>query len=961
MNSLLDFIDEAGTADAAPKMEQYKIRKRSGRVLGPFDVANVLQMFARGELLGSEEASQDGVSWRPLAQIPVFSETIQKAMASALGGLDDLPVPRADLPTPKGPKDEFAVGTGDLRDAERSKEDLDRRRKAAEAGKGRKVAIAASLGLVVVLIGVAGVAVNFATPYGYFAHKLIFPEDLEGTDPIKTAVVEAPPPPPKFGDEVASSVLLERDTYIAYRQGAEQAKRLVDARKALTPFPADGKAAAAEHVLFLAHLAIVEQTPAFIPELKSALALAGGDDIAIGIGKAAVAYDARQWDEGIAIMTPLADPARSLAPDQLALVDSWLALGIRGKGDLEGAMKRVDEALQANMDSLLALSLQASLTASAGEPDIAQSYLEKLFARSPKHPRGTILRGRLLAGNSNTLEEGQALLVEMSEGDVGKQASPSQQADAFMGRAEISISARSYPEAMRFLGAAVALVPQNRDFRVRAVDFAIRLRDYTVAREHAKALLELSPDDPAGVIGLARAKIGTKDTLGAYTDLQRALKTKPDSAPLNFWFGVAAKEMGKVEEAKKQFEKAQQLDPRAADPVVENVLDAVEHGKLADALKIADGAMNQVNASERYRVRSVKAYVYARRRQFVEADKEYQQALNENPRDSDTRAQYAEALVQMKRVPDAEKQVSEAMLLDGKNPTVLLAAGEIAKARGELKQALDRFEEAMQLAPNDYDAYARASIVAAKLKDPQRAKGLAETAGQLRPSNPDVIAANAQVMAVQDPKQASSLLQQASEAAPEDPYLPFLLGLTYQSIGANLEAVDALKRATNLAPNYDDAWFALGRVQRDMGRAVDAKESFAAVSRIDNGRADAWVETADILAGQGDDDGALAAYEKALKAEPQNPVSICAMGETLILRMGQDAKKLRRGIDLLERCVRLNPKHQTAYKNLGNAFKTINKKKEAIAAYKNHLNVNPDDQENGILRDYVVDLGGKLK
>lgn len=973
-SGLLDFIDDAGSAEMglAPKQTQFRVRKRSGRVLGPFDSQTILQMFARGELLGSEEGSSDNVTWKPLTQIPAFAETIQKAMASALGGMDDLPVPRGtDLPTPKLPKNQhhhdeavatnadLQVGTGDLLQAEKAKEEVERRRRDMKEGKGKRRALAALTGVsLVVVVCFVGVAVNFATPYGWFGYKLVFPDSVVVVGP--GPVVEAPPPPPPPASDRDPTELLREDCYVSYRQAADQFGRVVEARKAQSPFPDDGKKAAAEQARFLAYLSIVEDMPVFLSQLQAALALApGGDDIAVAIASAGAAYTEQKWDAGLDALKPFADPARSLTPTRFAEVLVWQALGLRGKGDVDGAMKKLDEALQADLKSVLALSLQASLLASSGAPDAAMEYLDKVFAIAPGHPRATILKGNLLSSSSTTVEQGKALLAEMSEGPKGKSASPPQQAEAFMGRAEIAISARSYPEAMRFLGAAVALVPQNRALRVRAVEFAIRLREYAIAREHAKALLALAPDDADGAIGMARAKMGTRDTLGAYTDLQQALKKQPDNAPLNFWFGVAAKEMGKLPEARAQFDKAQKLDPKRADPVVENIIDAVERGKLADALKIADGAMGAVNSGERYRVRSAKAYVFSRRRQFPEADAEYQKALAENPRDSDTRARYAEALVEMRRNKDAEQQVNEALLMDGKNPSVIIAAGDVARSRGEFKQALDRYEEAMQLAPNAFEPYARAAITAAKLKDVARAKGLVETAGQLRPNNPDVIAAQALVVVVADPKQAAALLVQAADAAPEDPVLPYLLGTTNQQMGQNLEAIDALKRATTLAPDYDDAWFALGRSNRELGRNEEAKRCFAEVVRIDKTRSDAWVETADILATLGDDAGALEAYEKALRAEPNNPASVCAMGETLIVRMGEEAKNLKRGIDMLERCVRLNAKHPSAWKNLGNAYKQINKKKDALAAFKQHVSVNPEDPENPIIQDYIVDLGGK--
>jgi tetratricopeptide (TPR) repeat protein len=957
---LLDFIDDAGKADGALKQEQYRVRKRSGRVLGPFETQVVLQMFARGELLGSEEGSTDGVNWKPLGQIPAFAETIQKAMASALGGLDDLPAAKSARKSDVAPiADELQVGTTDLMKAEKAKEEIERRRRDAGEGKKRKALVAVSAASVLGVVGVIGAGLNFGTPYGWFGYKFFFPDAVEGPS-APVDVVEALPPLPSFGDEVDPQVLRLRDHYAGYRQGAEQFARVVEARKAITPFPDDGKKAAAEQARFLAYLLVVEDIAAFAKPLQEALALAaGGDELSLAVANAGALYAQGKWDEGITVLKPFVDPARSLKGNVLAEMLVWTGLGLRGKGALEDAMKRFDEALQADVHSALALSMQAAASARAGGREFALDYADKALAENPDHARAAILKGSLLIAESKTLEEGRTLLTDMSEGARSRFASPGQQAEAFMGRAELAMGARAYPEAMRHLNSAVALVPQNRTLRARAVEFAIRLREYSVAREHAKALLAMSPDDPAGTIGLARAKLGTRDTLGAFTDLQAALKKRPDDAMLNFWFGIAARDMGKLAEAHAQFEKAAKLDPKRADPVVENVLEAIERGKLSDALQIADASVNGVDAGERFRVRSAKALAFARRRQFTEAEEEFKKALAENPRDSDTRARFAELLVAMKRLPDAEAQVDEALKMDGKNPTVLLASGAIAEARGELKQARDRYEEAMQMAPNAFEPYARAAVVASRLKDQPRARSLVETASQLRPMNPDVVAAQAVVTAVSDPKQATQMLTTAAEASPEDPRIPYLLGQTFQSMGANLEAIDALKKATTLAPEFGDAWFTLGKVNRDLGRNGDAKAAFAAVIRVEPNRADAWVETADILAAGNDDAAALDAYEKAIRAEPNNPSSICAMGDTLVVRMGEESKNLKRGVELLERCVKLNAKHATAWKNLGNAYKTVNRKKEAAVAYKQHLTNNPDDPENAIIRDLLEDVGGK--
>ena len=998
---VLDFINQAGKPTAAPKEEQFQIRKRSGRVLGPLSTTDVLAMFHKGDLLGSEEASTDGVTWRPLAQIRAFAQTIQQAMANALSGLDDLPMPKGsgmeDLPVPKGgryddlpaPKGgrfddlpgvrdsnvdlpaphggrrgipttdpSIAVDTAQLRDAEMAKEQVERKRKG-----GSKAGPIAAVAVVFLLIAAAGVAVNFVTPFGYFAYKLVFKPKAVPAVVVKKPIEEAPPPPVSLpAVDVDYQDLARVDTYTAYRQAAEQAGRTVDAGKQVTPFPDSAKKAAAQHVRFLSYLILVDDLPAFVPKLRESLGLADGDEVGKAVGTAASAYVDHEWDKGIAALKPLTDNAKVLPLPRKAEVWVWTGIGLRGKGDLDGAIGAFDQALQATTKSRIALYLQALTLSESGQPESAVAYVEKILADAPDHPRANILLGKLLASRSETLEQGKKILADFSEGKKGEDASGPERAQAFMGRADIAVAARAYPEALRYVQQAVELVPLNRTIRIQAAELALKLRDYKIAEANGQKLRDMNPDDVDGLIIVSRARIGNRDALGAYSDLQLAVKKAPGDAALNYWFGVAAREMSKLDEARLQFEKAAKIDPKRADPVVEIVYDLIERGKLTDAVKRADDAVEKVNAGERFKVRAAKAYAYARRRQFEQAEKEYKKALDENPKDTDTRSRYATMLVAQRHLDDADKEINEAQLMDAKNPAVIVAAGDVLAARGDNKGALTRYEEAMQLAPNYYMPYLHAARVAVALKDLQRAKGFVDTAGQLRPSVAEVLAMQAIVGRSADPKQASRTMQQAIDQAPEEPLYPYELGVIYAGMGAAPEAIDAFRKAVTLDPDFVDAYYQLAKVQRDLTRPKDAKESLDNAVRIDPKRADAWLEIADLLGQQGDDQAALKAYEKALSSDPKNPDSICAMGETLVVRMGENEKNLKRGIDVLEKCVKMVPKHPTAWRNLGNAYKQNPKrKKDAIAAYKKHLAISPDDSDNVTVLQDLKDLQGKDK
>ncbi|HEY4223999.1 MAG TPA: tetratricopeptide repeat protein, partial [Myxococcota bacterium] len=509
---------------------------------------------------------------------------------------------------------------------------VDRKRRTRERSVFRVVTAL----VVVLLVVAAGIGVNFIKPaWGYFGYKLVFkPKDV-APPPKPKPVEEAPPPIALPAVDADYEELAAADTYASYRLAAEQAKRAVDAGKAVTPFPDSAKKAAAQHVRFLSYLVLIDDLPAFVPSLRESLGLADGDEVGKAMGTATSSFVDREWDKGLAVIKPLSDGAHVLPPARKSEVWTWVGVGLRGKGDLDGAMGAFDNALQASTKNKLALYLQALTMSESGQPDAAREYVDKVLALDPDHPRANILKGKLLAAKSDTLEEGKKILVEFSEGDRGKNASQPERAQAFMGRAYIATSARQYPEALRYVQLAVELVPLNRNVRIQAAEMALSLRDYKIAEANGLKLLEANPEDIDGLIIVSRARIGNRDALGAYSDLQVAVKKAPNDANLNYWFGVAAREMSKRDEARAQFEKAAKLDPKRADPIVEIVYDLIEQGKLTDAVTRAGDAEEKVNAGDRYKVKAAKAYAYARRRQFPQAQKEYDEALKENPRDTD--------------------------------------------------------------------------------------------------------------------------------------------------------------------------------------------------------------------------------------------------------------------------------------------------------------------------------------
>ena len=80
---IFDFVDQdigEDQPEQAPASVRYRIRRKSGKVFGPFDAETINKMLAEHQLMGNEEASTDGHTYKPLGGFEEFAQTIRMLM-----------------------------------------------------------------------------------------------------------------------------------------------------------------------------------------------------------------------------------------------------------------------------------------------------------------------------------------------------------------------------------------------------------------------------------------------------------------------------------------------------------------------------------------------------------------------------------------------------------------------------------------------------------------------------------------------------------------------------------------------------------------------------------------------------------------------------------------------------------------------------------------------------------------
>ena len=89
---MLGFLEETAkeTKGKRSKEVRFHVRRRSGKIFGPFDAGVIAKMMGDGQLLGNEDVSTDQETWTPLGSVPGFAQVMQKLVtqkdAPAAGG-----------------------------------------------------------------------------------------------------------------------------------------------------------------------------------------------------------------------------------------------------------------------------------------------------------------------------------------------------------------------------------------------------------------------------------------------------------------------------------------------------------------------------------------------------------------------------------------------------------------------------------------------------------------------------------------------------------------------------------------------------------------------------------------------------------------------------------------------------------------------------------------------------------
>ena len=915
---VLGFLDEAAKEikPRTGRVTRYHVRRRSGKVFGPFEPGVIVKMLEDGQLLGSEEVSTDGDAWTGMAAVPTFSQAMQRLVSSPSPTAQVLPTKPGAATSAAPPKldmDQLAQAYGG-RMAVVSVVDGD-----AQAQRRKRWLVLGAM--VLAGVGVVGAAASLHfTKYGAFGLRWLFPAHVSSSSTEGKSFEEA-----KAG--------LAEDTW----PGLRKARGLLDG--------------------LLGHRDV--------PEVRAVWARSVfTEQRRWGTADASQVAQATAMLEDLKVL-PKGNPERLKAEIGLLLVnkqpDAALAVIRAAKLDGEGPLLEAEALLQkgqaAEAVSLLDDAVKSAASGASWhalglahlavkKPERAQADFEAALKVSPQHL-------------SSAVELAQLALARKDAAGVLKALEP----------ALVEPKALAPPERSRGLalkGAALLLQSKPAD-AVAGLEEAVRIdpnnvfakgtlgRTYAALKEDEKALpqwkaaVAAEPENPVWADGQVQSLAALKKSDEALSAASRARAAFPKDEQTALVVARAQELLDRVSDAEESYKAATQLDPNDLEAALGLARLYLRQRRPADA-KAALTVVTE-KQPQNARLRLGLGDLAMATGELSTADSEFERATNLAPDLAEAWVARARLALERHAWKDARGHAEKALALDPEVVEGRLVHGMALWKLGDLDGAAKELQAARSAGPNSRLEVALGAVNFEK-GDLDGATTLLQGVLKAEPGNPE---ANYWMARVNGKKGEYSLalesIRAAIDRAPARASYQYELGHILRDAGKLPEAVEAWKQAVKLEPGYADAWEAMGSAYSESGRYKDAIGAFESSLKADPARARVLGSMGDAHFQAGKWKEAVTSYTAALKADPNLNGLYYRLGRAHS-EMGQYDK----AIGFYQRALQSTPDDPLGWYHLGFALKERGKKREAVDAFKNYLAKAPDAKDKKDIEDEIYYL-----
>ncbi len=916
----------AAPADVAIKTRRFHIRRRSGKVFGPFEEAVIVKMMEDGQLLGNEEVSVDTENWQPIGAEPAFQAVIARLMEAPARTDTQQSLPNVGDQQAKGPS------------MERLKQLYEGRMAAVAVVQGKepvpfkkRIPAIVAVAAVLAVIG-TGVFAGVGTPYGYFFLKKLFPARVK-------------PDTREFGYVQAARKGFATDTYASYLSAKEQTalalqvKEYPEARavwaqavyymKRKYGIGAAGELQQAEKALESIIL-LGEKHPEVLKAFASKELTARNPGGAIGYIDDAIA---RQDDNELHFLR---------------------AEALLQQKELGKAKAEFDQVHKADPTSARALHALALVALAQKDVDGAATKFEEAFKAEPMHGSSAVELAEIELMVRKDKDKGQAWLDKALTPEGRKQLSPSELGKALGLKAEILVIENKPTEAVPEFEEALKADPDNAFAKAGLGATFMSLHQPDKAAPLFGAAHAAQPDRLEYAEGYLTALIAIGKMDEANKVVQATNQLFPGNAMLAYLSGRVSDAIDKPKEAEEAYKRAIAADPNISDaylylarlfmrfrrfgesrPILEAGLEKdannaalrVGMGELAFYSRDIERAEVEFKKASELNPNSSEAFL-GLSRVALERDKldlaavHVEKALELNPRVAGGRLQKGIALWKLGKLEDSIKELKEAREDEPRNVQIVVTLGAVQFEKGEMTDALSNLSSAIQAETVPPDAY----FYLARVK-------------------------NAKL----EHTQAIENMKRALDYDGKNPKYHYWMGRVLNDAKKIDDAIAEWNQALELDPKYADALESMGHVYFEQNKLTLAIEFFNKVLGVDPSRIAVRALIGDAQMKVEDWGAAITSYTRAIEADPDNKELIY-----VYFRLGQayqEKGNAKEAIVWYRKSIEVEPNNADAYRSIGYLYKDGHKPKLAIEAFRKYLEIQPNGQDKKDIDNEIYDLG----
>jgi tetratricopeptide (TPR) repeat protein len=476
----------------------------------------------------------------------------------------------------------------------------------------------------------------------------------------------------------------------------------------------------------------------------------------------------------------------------LALADYYL-----GRKNYDAARGLLDQMATSPATALVAEIRLAALAHDLDQSQDAYTRLERVLEKDDSNLQALVAKSTFLLADRKPDEALAAATLSVEKHPDS--------AAAFFTLGRVQAARFQTQAAIAAYQSALRLNPRATDSKIAIARLQLAAGGNDASVTMAQDALATDPENPDARLVLIRGLLARGDLLRAEAELKPLAARFPDVSAVHVQMGRLLGNRKDEAGARKQFERALELQPDSAEAVggllaldlaAKRFPEARARAEAAIAARPNDPALMMLAAR-----------TAATAGDFPTAEQRLRRVIQIEPSYLAAYGSLAQILVRQGRLDEALNEFDQLASRESRPVGALTMAGMILDGQGKTAAAQERYERALQADPEaPVAANNLAWIYAQTGTKLDAALQLAKTAYGKLPNTPEVAHTLGVIYYKKDLlPEAIRTLKTIVDANPTTPVYRFHLGMAYAKAGESAEAAQQLTRALTLKSDFDGA------------------------------------------------------------------------------------------------------------------------------------------------------------